>query len=358
MEVNMQTEADISDKNIKARATSEDEHVSKKLKLSEPLDKELESKNNVSKDESNDTEMPLLQENPSKASSSYQRTSKSSKDVDHKQASSNKKDDDSDEEDLNLDPHQPTPGFTYPLEHDASDMLDECYGIVDGRYPTVTERYFTPYYQLDIPKPGDDICLLVHSNRICMFTLAPSHTIYQENKKIVKCDYQVSEKLNRLKNKVSGKAKHGAQSLQNNSNICRLECEDGSVHIVKCCIIGKLVEVNERLVEEPELLKKLPHQGGYIAIALPNLKHLDRIKSSLLDQASYEQALQKRKEKLKEETSEKSSDTLLVEGESKITEVKNDHNNLKDTVQNEESKDTVNANENGEKIENMEVVES
>lgn len=215
------------------------------------------------------------------------------------------------EDDVNLDPIPPTPGFTYPLEQDASDMLEELQ-FNDG-FPSVTDRYFTPYYELDVLKPGDDICLRIHSNRICMISLAPSHVIFQKNKTIQSCNYKVSEKLDRTANKVSGKAKHGAQPLQSNSNLCCLTCTDGSSYMIKCCMIGKLIEVNTRLIEDPELLKQEPHFGGYIAIVLPNLKHLDKLKEKLLDQVSYEQAIRKRKE-------EKENQVLEIENDKRANE--------------------------------------
>lgn len=201
-----------------------------------------------------------------------------------------------DDEEMPIEHEIPKDGFDYPLEQDASDMLDEVDDFNNGHFPSVTERYFTPYYEIDVQKPGDDICIYIHSNRICMITLAPSHTIFQENKTIVSCDYQVSGKLNRLDNKVSGKSKHGAQPLQSNSNLCCLSCSDESSYMVKCCMIGKLVEVNERLAQNPELLKREPHYGGYIAIVLPNLKHLEKTKDKLLTRERYEEAMKKRKE--------------------------------------------------------------
>ncbi|XP_058794744.1 uncharacterized protein LOC131666254 [Phymastichus coffea] len=362
MDDNMQAGLDILNKN-EAENAIENEHVNKKPKLCQSTDENLKLGTDISKNESKDIEMPLAEENQSKPCSSTQNTQETSErmlTVSFSESSKYKPDsfktgDDSDKDDNELpaSQYEAKKGFNYPLESDASDMLDEVDAIQDGRFPTVTERYLTPYYQLDITQPGDDVCILIHSNRICMFTLAPSHIIYQKNKKIVKCDYQVSEKLNRLRNKVSGKAKHGAQPLQNNSNLCRLTCDDGSIYVVKCCIIGKLVEVNERLVEDPELLKQLPHDGGYIAIALPNLKHLDKIKSKLLDQKSYEEALKERKERIEKEKN-KLNDNLVLDDEK---ELKNEHNNHVESVESKEQIEISNINNCQTKIDMMEVVE-
>lgn len=206
-----------------------------------------------------------------------------------------KNDDNVEEIDEDLgQPAKPAEGFCFDIDFDSSDMLDEIDLPEDGSWPTPTERYFTPYYQIDVQSPGDDLCILIHSNRICMITLAPSHIIFQENKSIKKVDFKVSEKLDRRQNKVSGKSKHGAQPLQTNSNLCCISCSDGTTYVIKCCMIGKLVEINDGLVDFPDMLKLEPHFGGYIAIVLPNLKHLDKLKEKLLNQEQYNEAIKKR----------------------------------------------------------------
>lgn len=182
--------------------------------------------------------------------------------------------------------------FTFPPDEDVSGMLD---GVkYDGNFPTVTERYFTPYYKMNVQSPGDDICIRIHSNRICMLSLAPSHVILQGDKEIKKVDFKVSDKVDRSLNRVSGKGKHGAQPLQANSNICTVSCSDGHTCVIKCCMIGKLVEVNEMLLESPQLLREPPHKGGYLAIVLPNIKLLESLKQSLLTHEQYTKLVEER----------------------------------------------------------------
>lgn len=183
-------------------------------------------------------------------------------------------------------------GFEFPPDNDASDMLDEV--EYNGYFPTVTDRYFTPYYKMNVQSPGDDICIQIHSNRICMLSLAPSHVILQGDKDIEKVNFKVSDKLDRSLNKVSGKSKHGAQPLQTNSNICSISCSDGQIYMIKCCMIGKLVEVNEMLMENPSLLKNPPHKSGYLAIILPKLIYLENLKQSLLTHEQYIEFIKER----------------------------------------------------------------
>ncbi|KAK2582687.1 hypothetical protein KPH14_004961 [Odynerus spinipes] len=177
--------------------------------------------------------------------------------------------------------------FVFPPDDDISDMLEDI--DYNGSLPTITERYFSTYYKVNVQRPEDDMCIRIHSNRICMISIAPSHTIFQNGKKILKVDYKVSDKLDRMLNKVSGKSKHGAQPLQANSNICTISCSDGQTYTIKCCMIGKLIEVNEILLHNPELLKEPPHKGGYLALVLPNLKLLDKMKDTLLTPEQYKE---------------------------------------------------------------------
>jgi len=182
--------------------------------------------------------------------------------------------------------------FTFPPDENISDMLDEVQ--YNDHLPTVTDRYFTPYYKINVQSVGDDICIRIHSNRICMLSLAPSHVALTGNKEIQKVDFKISNKLDRSLNKVSGKGKHGAQPLQANSNICTISCTDGHTYVIKCCMIGKLIEVNEMLLENPQLLRQLPHKGGYLAIILPNIKLLESLKQSLLTEEQYLELIKKR----------------------------------------------------------------
>lgn len=63
--------------------------------------------------------------------------------------------------------------------------------------------------------------------RICVVTVAPSHPLLK-CKQITNVNFQVSTKVNRLDNKVSGKGKKGAQHLQPDSLICEVTCDSGA----------------------------------------------------------------------------------------------------------------------------------
>ncbi len=56
-------------------------------------------------------------------------------------------------------------------------------------------------------------------------------------------------------------------------------------------ITGRVVEVNERLLDQPELINKEPYDGGWIAVIEPS-SPLDR--SKFLDHAAYVESVRKR----------------------------------------------------------------
>lgn len=129
-------------------------------------------------------------------------------------------------------------------------------------YPSVVDRYFASI----LPSSAEHHRILQHSNGICVLTLADSHPILAEKKTVDCVNYQVTMKLNRLQNKVIGKNKRGGQILQPESIICRMTCTDGSCYVIRACIKAKLIEVNEKLIENPNLILSKPTSSGYIAI--------------------------------------------------------------------------------------------
>ncbi|KAI8515380.1 ddb1 and cul4 associated factor 7 [Branchiostoma belcheri] len=89
---------------------------------------------------------------------------------------------------------------------------------------------------------------------VCIVTLAASHPLVADGKTVARVDFQVTEKVNRLDNKVIGKGKRGGQWLQESSPLCRVTCTDDTEFTLYSCIKGKLVEVNENLINSPQLL--------------------------------------------------------------------------------------------------------
>ncbi|XP_048849582.1 protein Abitram [Brienomyrus brachyistius] len=163
------------------------------------------------------------------------------------------------------------------------------------RTPSVIDRYFTRWYKTDLKgKPCEDHCILQHSNRICVITLAESHPLLQKGKAIQSVSYQISAGCSRLQNKVSGKSKRGGQFLTELAPLCRIKSSDGEEYTLYSCVRGRLLEVNEDILTRPNLLLEKPCAEGYIAVLLPKFEESKSLTDTLLTRAQYEDILLKR----------------------------------------------------------------
>lgn len=133
---------------------------------------------------------------------------------------------------------------------------------------------------------SEDVCVLVHSNKICVICLAETHPIIRDRKKVLSVDYQFDD-VNRLCNKVSGKGKRGGQNLASDALLCRISCEDGSQYFVPCGLKCQLLETNDSLKNTPNILSEKPLSDGYIAIVMPKLKEYPEEMKMLLSKDEF-----------------------------------------------------------------------
>uniref|UniRef100_A0A8C8C0X9 Protein Simiate n=1 Tax=Oncorhynchus tshawytscha TaxID=74940 RepID=A0A8C8C0X9_ONCTS len=108
----------------------------------------------------------------------------------------------------------------------------------------------------------EDQCILQHSNRICVITLAETHPILQNGRTI-----KMSEKSKRW----------------------RATCTGGEEHTTYSCIRSRLLEVNEVILERPKLLLG----KGYIAVILLKIES-KTVTNGLLSREEYESVISKR----------------------------------------------------------------
>ncbi|XP_052682304.1 protein Abitram-like [Crassostrea angulata] len=159
--------------------------------------------------------------------------------------------------------------------------------LLESEHPSLVDRYYQSRYLIDSQsKKNEDICILTHSNRICIVTVAEWHPLLREKKTISQISYDV-EGVNRMDNKISGKGKRGAQLLTPSSPLCEVTCTDGSKYIITCGVRGQLIEVNETLLKSPDLLSLKPQTEGYIAIVLPKLGDFEGTTKNLLSKDEY-----------------------------------------------------------------------
>ncbi|XP_045126778.1 protein Abitram-like [Portunus trituberculatus] len=148
-----------------------------------------------------------------------------------------------------------------------------------GRTPKMT------YSSLD---SSGHVCVMVHTNKLCLVTLSARHPALAPGQEITQVSYEVG-KFNRLDNQVSGKGKRGAQMMGPQSPVCIITCADSSRHLVLAGVHGKLVEVNERLLANPKLLSERPDAEGYVAVILPPIKNGDGPLRRLITAEQYQE---------------------------------------------------------------------
>lgn len=150
-------------------------------------------------------------------------------------------------------------------------------------FPSVVDRYYSRFYKKFSERPDEDHIILFHSNRICLIGLAKSHIALKKG--ITEVIFDVGN-ADRSLNKVTGKGKKGGMNMQPDSCLAIVRCNDGSEYKVLSCINGKLIEVNPRIVKNPDLM--LIEGDGYVGIVLPKPEKCEDLKKSLMTQMDYE----------------------------------------------------------------------
>ncbi|XP_062114942.1 uncharacterized protein LOC133828916 [Humulus lupulus] len=156
--------------------------------------------------------------------------------------------------------------------------------------PTAVQSNFISYFAPDFLKPGHDQYIYRHANGLCVIGLASTHVAFKDEGGITAVDFNVG-KSNRSEIKVTGKRKKNAQLLEPNSALCKVITNDGS-YIVRCCVKGWLLEVNEKLIKQPRLLNLSADREGYVAIIMPKPADWLKVKDSLLVSEEYKRLRQ------------------------------------------------------------------
>ncbi|XP_072980420.1 uncharacterized protein [Typha angustifolia] len=151
--------------------------------------------------------------------------------------------------------------------------------------PSSVEFNFVRYFAVDFLKPGHDQYIYRHANGLCVIGLAPTHVALREEGGITGVDFNVG-KSDRSEMKVTGKRKRNAQHFESNTALCKV-CANSTSYIVRCCVKGSLLEVNDRLIKKPDLLNSSAEREGYIAIIMPRPADWLKIKDSLLNYEDY-----------------------------------------------------------------------
>jgi hypothetical protein len=152
-------------------------------------------------------------------------------------------------------------------------------------------KYFKRYYKVGAQTVmGHDQYVYLHANNLAVIGIAPSHPILRTQDK-VRCISFKQEKRDLTANQVSGSKKKQAFILRPEVPMCSVTMNDGSVHALSSVIRGKLIEINPKLTQNPNLILESPHDVGYICILHPRSSDILDITNSLLDEMDYKQHL-------------------------------------------------------------------
>ncbi|KAG6704757.1 hypothetical protein I3842_07G148600 [Carya illinoinensis] len=151
--------------------------------------------------------------------------------------------------------------------------------------PSAVESNFVSYFAPDFIKPGHDQYVYRHANGLCVIGLAPTHVAFKDSGGITAVDFNVG-RSDRSVIKVTGKRKKNAQQFEPNTALCKVCTNDGS-YIVRCCVKGSLLEVNDRLIKLPGLLNSSADREGYVAIIMPKPADWLKAKGLLLGLEAY-----------------------------------------------------------------------
>ncbi|CAA6673517.1 unnamed protein product [Spirodela intermedia] len=173
-------------------------------------------------------------------------------------------------------PSRPTSSPTSPVGKDDFSYVSLTSG--SSRSPSSSRRE-------DFLKPGHDQYIHRHANGLCVVGLAASHVALKEEGGVTGVDFNVG-RSDRSEKKVTGKRKRNALHFEPNSAICKVNTSSNS-YVVRCCVKGSLLEVNERLIKQPELLNSSADREGFIAIIMPKPADWLRLMASFLSREDY-----------------------------------------------------------------------
>ncbi|CAM6119328.1 unnamed protein product [Calypogeia fissa] len=153
------------------------------------------------------------------------------------------------------------------------------------RPPPANECNFTHYYALDVGKEFHDQYIFRHANGLCVVGLAPTHAAFKATVGITGVDFNVG-KSSRADMKAVGKRKKNATVLEGNSVLCKVMTGE-MFFLIRCCVRGTLLEVNQRLIQNPQLLVSHADTQGYVAVLMPRSEDWAKAEKSLLTPEDY-----------------------------------------------------------------------
>ncbi|XP_065665235.1 protein Abitram isoform X1 [Hydra vulgaris] len=132
-------------------------------------------------------------------------------------------------------------------------------------------------------------CILSHSNRICIVTLAGDHKALLEGP-VQSITYNIGNRDYKY-NDAHGKKKKNAFKVTLNTPICKITSANGTEYKIKCGVVGRLMEINDNLLQDISLLDRKRETEGYICILLHKFCSANELCSGLLSHEQYLKSL-------------------------------------------------------------------
>jgi hypothetical protein len=145
-------------------------------------------------------------------------------------------------------------------DDECNDFL-ESVGLKSTYYNDFVERYFTKYY-INKSTPKEQF-IFIHSNGLIVCGFGANHFITQSN--ISACTDL------KKPGRITGRRKHGAHYLNENEYVVQVTYDNGKIFNFCPQLKGKLLEINQNIVDKPNLLNEYPEKYGFVCII-----HLDK----------------------------------------------------------------------------------
>lgn len=175
------------------------------------------------------------------------------------------------------------------------DIMNKIQGFKNFIRNTVSERYYTPMFVMDYQGiKGNDQYIYFHSNKLCIIGIAPGHILFKNKNMPNSISFQGNNRDLSL-NLVSGRNKKGGYWIDRQSILCEILCDNNIKYKLHGCVKGHLIELNEKISNDPLLLYNKPYSDGYVAIINPNLNEIMEVQPLLLTAEEY---LEKQKDRI------------------------------------------------------------
>ena len=178
----------------------------------------------------------------------------------------------------------------------SRDTGEETTALVEGPRRTLVERYYTQLFAVDAGgERGQDMYIHLHSNRVIVLGVAPSHPLLRSDSPIVRIAWgsgtiskgmHVRESLDNLK--VTGKGKNGSILMEPRSVVATVTTANGAVWSLVAGVRAGIMEINGQLASNPDLLRSKSHTEGFLAILAVKPQRIDELKRALLPREAYE----------------------------------------------------------------------